>query len=160
MYATPTIVNFQTLFDLIFRALSIHPQDHTYTVILGKIVIPEGTSPNDVYSKYGPCGPNPFYYFRFFTVNGEEVKVNEPFNYLTISGETLQKIKDTRNVQKLAINEFSGHSFVFTPSTYQKSELYDQTEPFLEKNKFAKWMVIPDVCIDKEGRFFYREDKY
>jgi len=175
MYGSPTPVNFESLFDILFWALKGAEEKETYTVLIGKVKIPKDMDYEQIYAKYGPCGPNPFYYIRIYTVGGQEVKLERPYNYLTVSQETLQKLRD-----KLPLTEidrpatvwepltetlipaciFTGHSFLFTPATHQKSPLFGQMAPVEKKNKCTTWMSLPAFCIDREGQSLTREDQY
>lgn len=160
MYASPTLVKYDYFLDLLFKMLENHPQDKVYTVVLGKDVIPQGMSRDEVYRKYGPCGCNPNYYIRVFDDQKNPVEFQEPYNYITLSAESLKKLQENFNVVKVEIDGFGGYSIPFDPSTHKKSELYNQIVPVQQENEFVKWSELPDLCKDREGKRVYREDCY
>ena len=144
MYVPPKLVKFEFLFDLFHQALQGHDKD--YQVIFAHTCVPEGTPPNEVYKQYGPCGPYPYYAFWFF-YNGENIPSALP--NMTISEESLNKLRQTVPVEEFKSDSLSGWSFTFNPGKYQKSAQYDLTTPDL----------IPEICHDK-GKYMIRPDRY
>ena len=84
MYMAPIPVKYEYFLDLLFKMLENHPQDKIYTVVLGKDVIPEGMSRDDVYRKYGACGPNWSYYIRIFDDQKNQLEIKRPY-YITLT---------------------------------------------------------------------------
>lgn len=115
-----------------------------YTIVLGKVKINDD---EDIYKKFGPCGPNPFYYFQVFDKNGNQVKLDYNIDYASMSKENWNKYE--RNMPKKYYDGFEGTGFKINVTEVPKISL----------DVLTKLKDSGDL-FDKSQGYYFREDQY